>query len=152
MEKIECVLVVLNKEFLQKTVESLNFDKVNLNSILMDGSEEEFFRVSENDVPVSSFERIEEIAEKYRNCIWLVGGCKKDSDIRRIKKFLTALGLERKNIVDFESYQLTVQTWTANYNHVEKNGADFFATGDKYFRCFHQVGIIDVLKDIGEMI
>ena len=134
MEKIECVLVVLNKEFLQKTIESLNFDKVNLNSILMDGSEEEFFRVSENDIPVSSFERIEEIAEKYRNCIWLISGCKKDSDIRRIKKFLTALGLERKNIVDFESYQLTAQTWTANYNHVEKNGADFFATGDKYFR------------------
>ena len=125
------MLVVLNEEFLERTIRNLNFDKVNLVMIIKDTADEKVFKVGKEEIPVNFFSRIYLYAREYRDCIWLISGYVNGiADLDAIKNFLTAYGLPEENIFNFEIDSQISETWFANLHYIEARGADFFATGN----------------------
>ena len=135
MEKKDVVLVVLNEEFLERTIKNLNFDKVNLVMIIKDNAEEKVFKVGDAEIPVNFFSRIYLYARDYKDIIWLISGYSNDiTDLDAVKNFLTAYGVPEENIFNFEFDSQVSATWFANLRHIEAHGADFFATGNADIR------------------
>ena len=135
MDKINVVLVILNHEALEETLEKLNLDNVNLVAIVIDGdSNEKTIEIGNTMIPRVSFVTINKIAKNNdRSNIWVLSGQINDSQDRdKMKKFLTALGIPKANIVDLETSEQIDETWLANLRHIEEHGADFFATGNEY--------------------
>ncbi len=134
MERVNVVMIVLNAEFLERAIENLNFEKVNLATIIMDG-DEKFFLVGEKKISVNSFANAPKTISTYKEFIWLIVGYKNDvSDIHKMKKFLMSFGVNEENIVNFEIPAKTSLTWIANLRYIEEHGADFFATGNEYMQ------------------
>ena len=135
MEKINVVLVFLNPESLENTVNKLNFDNVNLTAIIVDGSEEKIFLSGKEKIPIFSFVQIQLRTKKYKDHIWLIVDALKESAVlRKMKKFLIASDVPEENIVNFETPSQLSETWLANLRHIEEHGADFFVTGNEYIR------------------
>ena len=134
MEKINVVLVVLNREFLEQAIRNLNFDRANLATIIMDGGEKTF-SVGDKKIPVTSFDNAIKTVKDYKNFGWLIVGYEKGiGDILKMKKFLRAHGVPEGNIVNFELYGQIDSAWIANVRYIEERGADFFMTGNEYVR------------------
>jgi len=134
LEKINVVLVVLNREFLEQAIRNLNFDRANLAAIIMDGGEKNF-SVDERKFPVSSFSDAIKTVREYKNFVWLIVGYENGiGDILKMKKFLRTHGVSESNIVNFEMTEQINSTWLANLRHVEEHGADFFVTGNEFTR------------------
>ena len=133
MEKVNVVMIVLNAEFLKRAIQNLDFGKVELMTIITD-SNEKTFPVGDKQIPINPFANVMKIAEMYKESfIWLIVGYKKDfGDIRKMKRFLMSLDVPEENIINFEMLEKTSLTWLANLRHIEKYGADFFATGNEY--------------------
>ena len=126
--------MVLNKKFLTRAIKSLNFDKVNLATIIMDGGEK-FFQVDEEQIPVTAFSNASQIIEDYKDFIWLIVSYEKStSDVQKVKKFLMLFDVPEENIVNFGMSSKMTSAWVANLRYVEKRGVDFFATGNKHTR------------------
>ena len=136
MEKVNVVLVVLNREALENVIANLNFGNANLVAIITDPlPKEKNFQVGEQQIPLASFAQIQQRIKKHKDSLWLIGSYLTDlDDLCKLKKFLTANGLPEDKIVNFEVSSQVSPTWLANLRHVEKNGADFFATGNEYMR------------------
>ena len=135
MAKVNVVLVALNKTSLKSVIEKLNFDNANLVAIVTDSYKEKTFKFGEAQIPFSTFDQINKLAEKYKKAFWLIGDYLNDvDDLRKVKKFLATCGVPESNIVNFEVLSQISETWFANLCHVEKQGADFFATGNEYIR------------------
>jgi len=76
------------------------------------------------------FSAVKEILSRESKTLWLICGCPNGiEDIRRVKERLTVDGVPEDNIVNFELSAQINFAWLANLRHVEKNGANFFATG-----------------------
>ena len=132
MEKIDVVMIVLNKNFLKTAIRNLNFDKVNLAAIIMD-SDEKTFPVGKEQIPVRSFSNVPNLVKKYSDFTWLIVGYEKGmGEVLKMKNFLMTFDLPEKKIVNFELSEQINSTWLANLRHIEENGADFFATGTEY--------------------
>ncbi len=132
MAKKDVVLVMLNREALEETLQKLG--NVNIVVIVMDGAEK-FFTVDKKKIPRIPFEILPDAAIKCKDCLWLIGGCVKGrEDISRAKKFLMLFDVPEENILNIEIALSVSETWLANLNYIEKNGADFFATGNEYMR------------------
>ena len=136
MEKVNVVLVVLKREALENVIANLNFDNANLVAIITDPlPKEKNFQVGEQQIPLASFAQIQQRIKKHKDSLWLIGSYLTDlDDLCKLKKFLTTNGLPEDKIVNFEVSSQVSPTWLANLRHVEKNGADFFATGNEYMR------------------
>lgn len=135
MKKIDAVLVVLNGKVLESVIEQINFAKINLGTIITSSREEKFFPVGKQQVPITSILRIERAIKNYNGYIWLIGDSSNDNDsLRKLKKFLTASNIANDKIFSLEEFSQQPSTWAANVRHVEKFGADFFATGNEYMR------------------
>ncbi len=148
MEKINVVLVLMNRDLLDGAIKNLNFDNVNLSAIIMDNDYEENFQlgetpmtilVGEEQIPVDSFALMQKVIramlKNAKDYLWLIRGCVKDlGDLLKAKRFLMTNGVPERNIVNFEVASQISATWLANLNHVENFGADYFATGDEYTR------------------
>lgn len=154
MEKIDVVLVVLNREALENTIKKLDLTKVNPIAIITDSERKKIFLLGNKKIPVSSFRKIQRRMVDYKNFTWLISGYLNDSDdLRKLKKFLAANDVPENNIVDFEAFLETLadisqKTWLANVRHVEKYGADFFATGNEIMRDNLNIKLIpDVHED-----
>ena len=130
MDKKNCVLLVLDKKFLESSVQKLNFEVVDLAAIFMDGGAKTF-QVGEKKFPVISFANLYQQVKNYKNFLWLVDGTE---DFRRVKNFLMTLDISEKNIINLEVTKKISPTWLANFHHVKENGADFFATGNEIMR------------------
>ena len=86
-------------------------------------------------LPLVPFSAIPAIVNKSKNFVWLIcGWVNYSSDIYRTKKFLISCGVPEYNIVNFEVINYISPEWIGNLRHVEKYGADFFATGISYIR------------------
>ncbi len=134
MDKIDVVLVVLNKKFLNRAIQSLNLEKVNLETIIADGAGKNF-QFEDKQFPVTSFANAARIMEKYQDFIWLIVSYEKgNADVLKIKKFLMLSDVKEENIVNFGLASKISPTWLANLRYIEENGADFFATGNKHTR------------------
>ncbi|MBR4152854.1 MAG: CDP-glycerol glycerophosphotransferase family protein [Selenomonadaceae bacterium] len=133
MEKINVMPVVLDKKFLKNTINSLDIDNVNFETILVD-SDEKSFKFADKKIPLSSFATVHELASKCKDFIWLISGCDNDSDAVKMKKFLMTLDISEDNIVNFGVSSWVSPIWVANLRYIEKRGADFFATGNEYMR------------------
>ena len=134
MEKLDIVLVVLNRKFLEHSIQNLNFDKANLATIIMDGDAKNF-KVGGEQIPISSFSDAPKLAKKYKDFTWLIAGYEYGlDDVFTTKKMLLSLGVSESNIVNFELSEQINQTWLANLRHIEEHGADFFVTGNEYTR------------------
>ena len=132
MEKINVVMIVLNGEYLERATQNLNFDKVNLTAIIMDG-DEKIFKAGGEEIPINSFSNVPKLVKDYKEFIWLIVGYEKSlSEVLKMKKFLMTLGLPESNIVNFELSEQINPVWLANLRHIEEHGADFFATGNEY--------------------
>ena len=135
MKKTDCVLLVIDKNFLKSTIQSLNFDAVNLVVVFVDGIKRNFYQIEGADVPLKSFSRVYTRVKRHKSCLWLIGGYGENSDkIYKVKEFLTAFGLKEENIVDVGMFARMSQTWLANLQYTCEHGADFFATGNDYVR------------------
>ena len=134
MKKADIVLVVLNEKFLERAIQSLNFDNVNLVMIITDNAnDDKVFKVGNNEIPMDLFSRVNLHARTYRDLIWLISGYVNDiSDLEAIKNFLMANGVPEENIFNFEISSQFSPTWFANLHYIEEHGADFFATGNEY--------------------
>ena len=134
MEKINVVLVVLKKEFLEQAIRNLNFDRANLATIIMDGGEKTF-SVGDKKIPITSFATALKVVKSYKNFVWLIVGYEKGvGDVDKMKKFLQVHGIAEGNIVNFELSEQINSTWIANVRHIEERGADFFVTGNEFTR------------------
>ena len=133
MEKINVMPVVLDKKFLKNTINSLDIDNVNFETILVD-SDEKSFKFADKKIPLSPFATVHELASKCKDFIWLISGCDNDSDAVKMKKFLMTLDISEDNIVNFGVSSWVSPIWVANLRYIEKRGADFFATGNEYMR------------------
>ena len=149
MGKINVVPVMLSRETLEETLQKLS--KVNVVAIVTDG-DEKTFTIGEKKIPRIAFATLPDAAFKYKDCLWLIGGCVKGrEDISRAKKFLMIFGVPEKNIINFEVAAQISETWLANLNYIEERGADFFATGNEYTRdCFNMKYLPRVQKDKGK--
>ena len=132
MEKIDIVLAVFDRKFFESAMKKLNFDSVNLTAIFMDGGEK-FFKVGEKQIPIIPFANLYLQAKNYRNFLWLVDGLSNGiEEFRKIKKFLMTFSIAEKNIINFETASKISSVWLANFWHAKIDGAEFFATGDKF--------------------
>ena len=132
MDKKNIVLVMLNREALSAALEKLS--NVNVVAIVADG-DEKFFAVDKKKIPRIAFAALPDAAVKYRDFLWLIGGCVKGrEDISKAKKLLMLFDVPKENIVNMESAAQISETWLANLRHIEEHGADFFATGNGYMR------------------
>ena len=129
MEKINIVLVLLNSEKLEATLKNINLDNVNLVAIALDNAEEKFFKVGEKKVPIVNFSAVHDLAKKYKEYFWLIGG----SDgvaAYKLKNFLMTFGISKDNIINAQVPAQISETLLANLRHIKEYGADFFATGN----------------------
>ena len=134
MEKINAVLVLLNRTALNETLKNLNLGNVNLAVIVSDSdTAEKTFTVGEKQIPRTSFANAHTLVKKYKDFVWLIGGGT-GNVLFKAKKFLMTLGIPEKNIVNLEVAAQASPTWLANLRHIEENGADFFATGNEYMQ------------------
>ena len=134
MNKKNCVLLVLDKKFLESSVQKLNFEVVDLAAIFMDGGAKTF-QVGEKNFPVISFANLYQQVKNYKNFLWLVDGFTNGiEDFRKVKKFLMTFDISEKNIINLEVTEKISPAWLANFYHVKENGADFFATGNEFMR------------------
>ena len=131
MEKINVVLVVLNANKLRDALSMLNPERANLVAVVIENGNGNFLQAGNRQVPLISFASIGQLLSAGKNFVWLLNGYVNDAgDLWSMKKFLTANGVPEDNIVNFERW-LTAE-WFANLRHVERHGADFFATGISY--------------------
>ena len=132
MEKIDVVMIVLNREYLEHAIRNLDFGKVNLATIIMDGDAENF-TVGSEQIPITSFANAPVLVKIYEGFIWLIVGYEKNlSEVLKMKNFLVTLGVSESKIVNFEISEQINPAWLANLRYAEENGADFFATGNEY--------------------
>ena len=135
MDKIDVVLVILNKDFPESAIKNLNFDNANLLAIVMDDTEEKIFQLGDKEIPLRPFQTIKGLMRGYKAFFFLLSGYEKNiSDVTKIKNFLMATGSPAGNIINFELSSQLSETWLANLKHVEERGADFFVTGNEYTR------------------
>ena len=134
MEKVNAVLAVLNREFLESALNNLDADKVNLTAIFMDSSDKTF-QFANKKIPVISFALIYKNVSAYKDFVWLVSGYSNGvDDFYKMKKFLMTFDVSEDNIINFEMTSKISPAWLANLRYVEEHGADFFATGNEYMR------------------
>ena len=150
MDKINVVLVVLNKELLNSSIKNLNFNNVNLIALVMDdkSNEEEeddekifmvgddkVFQLGERQILFKTFQAIKKFIKDHSDAYFLIIAYENGiGNVSRIKEFLIFNGLSEERIINFEVAAHISKTWLANLKHVEENGADFFVTGDEYTR------------------
>lgn len=128
--KYSCVLILLKSEFLDMSVKVLNPDSTDLVEIFTDGYDKPFLKTDEKNILVSPFLEIMNRINKYKNFKWLIIG--DNNDTGKVKKFLLTLDIDSSNILAFDlTYEMSPK-WIANYKYLEKNGADFFATGNEF--------------------
>lgn len=133
MNKVNVVLVVLDKNYLKQTVGTLNFYKANLVAIIIDGIKEPILSLGSKEIPLVPFSKIQKLLEAGKNFFWLINGYVNHvSDIWQTKKFLMSNGIPDENIVNFEVLPHISVEWLANLDYIKKHGADFFATGISY--------------------
>ena len=133
MEKINVVLVALNKNFLAGAIRNLNFNNIELRAVVMDNGGEQFIRLGEKLIPLFSFTKVGQLAKSVGDAVWLVVGCVDDGDFRKAQKFLAASGVGEDNIINFELSAQINPRQIANLLYVKENGADFFVTGGSCF-------------------
>ena len=123
---------MLSRETLAETLEKLS--NVNIVAIVADG-DEKFFTVGEKKIPRIAFAALPDAALKYKNFLWLIGGCVRGrGDIVKTKKLLVIFEVPAENIINMEVSSRVSETWLANLNYIEENGADFFVTGNEVMR------------------
>ena len=135
MAKQDVVLVILKKESLADAVKNLNSDKVNLQAIITDSDDEKFFPFGADKVPLYSILNLKRLIKKHKGAYFLISSYENNiGDVSRMQRFLTANGVAKERVVNFELSTQISRTWLANLRNVEKYGADFFATGDEFMR------------------
>lgn len=133
MEKINVVLVVLNNKLLEPAISTLNFERVNLIAVIVENPPNEFLLVGEKQIPVAPFSVIQKLLDAGKKFFWLISGFVNDlNDLYNTKKFLVNNGIPEENIINFEILSSVNGEFIANLRYIEKNGADFFATGNDY--------------------
>ncbi len=145
MEKINAVLVVLNRDFLSGAMKVWDFARVNLNAVITDDVAEKFFDIGGKKIPVTPFATIYVPIRRHKNSVWLICGYRRSiADVFKMKVLLAASGVPEANIVsltspnqpEWEQRNLahTARRWFANLRHIDEHGADFFATGNESMR------------------
>ncbi|MBE8953404.1 MAG: CDP-glycerol glycerophosphotransferase family protein [Quinella sp. 1Q7] len=141
-EKIDVVLIVLNRDALEDVIKILNLDRVNLVSIVMERAPEEpvplfsepmFYQLGETQIPINTFADVRLPMRDFKTAVWLIcGGATGTDDALQMKNLLTAGGIRGDNIFNVEVTPKISDTWSENLRHICDNGADFFVTGNEY--------------------
>ncbi|MBR2732871.1 MAG: CDP-glycerol glycerophosphotransferase family protein [Selenomonadaceae bacterium] len=156
MEKIDVVLIVLNRNVLDDALKNLNFNRINLAAIVMDNFDVDlfqladkpmFFELGDEQILMASISMhqkfIKDILKTAKNYQWLICGCVNGiNDIFKMKRYLMVSGVPEKNIINFEVGSQISTAWLANLRHIEEHGADFFATGNEYIQSGLNINLI----------
>lgn len=133
MKKIGVILVVLNKQVLEQSLQILNYEKFFPVVIIMDDGDGQFVAIGEQKIPCIGFGNMQQALAQGRNFLWLICGFLFGvSDIYQTKKFLVMNGVPEDNVVNFVILFHITQSWVANVHYAEKNEIDSFATGISY--------------------
>jgi len=134
LEKANVVLVVLNRNALERAILNLNVANANLIAVVVEGGNGRVVSVGNRPIPLISFSLLQRLLDVGKNFLWLISGFVNNvGDIWKFKKFLMKSGVPEDNIVNFE-LQITAE-YFANLRYVKEHGADFFATGISYTEC-----------------
>ena len=125
------MLVVPNEKSLASSVKNLNLKAVNLDGAVANAARKKFVNFGKKKFLLFPFFTITQAVAGRKEHVWLIDGA---DEVCKLKKFLTVSGVPEKNIVNFNISSQNSGTWSANVRHVEKHGADFFATGNEYMR------------------
>ena len=133
LEKINAVLVLLDEKKINHALGSLNLSKVNIVTIVVENGKKRLLSLGGSQTLLISFSDIQEILSSAKNLLWIISGyTNNENDIWKTKKFLIGYGVPENNIVNFEVLSHISTAWLGNLRYIEKNGADFFATGMSY--------------------
>ena len=136
-EPVECgktniVLVILNANELDSTLERLNSDRINIKAVLLDEiGAEDLSELSESKtLPCRSFTQLNATVTDNRNCRWLLSGRKDTVDeIQAMREYLQKLGLPSGNIFDFNPKMQPNPMWLTNVKDASENDYNFFVVG-----------------------
>ena len=134
MEKINLMLVVLRKDFLDKAIHEVDFESVNVVSIFMGSDKAKTYTVGQLEIPLRPFIELPAQVKKNKNFLWLVSGANDSEEFRKMKKFLMTFDLNGDNVIDFGRITSLSPAWLGNFRYIEENGANFFATGNEYMQ------------------
>ena len=133
MEKMNVILVVLNNKYLEQSIATLNFNKVNLVSVIVESSQNQFLLMGDKEIPIATFSMMQRLLDGGKKFFWLISGFVDNfNDLYKVKNFLMDNGIPEENIINFELLSGVNTDFIANLRYIEKNGADFFATGNEY--------------------
>ena len=124
MEKVNAVLVIPDEGFLTEAIQNIEFDKINLLAVMTEKVGGNTLKVNGQNILQVDFSAIVEILNREPVCLWLV--C---SSTDKIKKRLIDVGVAERDIVLYEMPAQIDCGWLASLRWLEKNNADFFATG-----------------------
>ena len=134
MEKINLMLVVLRKDFLDKAIHDVDFESVNVVSIFMGSDKAKTYTVGQLEIPLRPFIELPAQVKKNKNFLWLVSGANDSEEFRKMKKFLMTFDLNGDNVIDFGRITSLSPAWLGKFRYIEENGANFFATGNEYMQ------------------
>ncbi len=134
MEKIDVMLVATDEKSLENVAKNLNLDAINLVGAVTDIPKKQVFAIGKEKIPAYPFLSIARASMRRKNFFWLICGTLDTGELLKLKKFLAAAGVAEEKIINVEIFSQFSRTWLANVRHVEKFGADFFATGDEHMR------------------
>ena len=131
MEKFPAILIVMSRKRLKESLVALNSDNIELNAILVYGSENVGCKFGSEIIPVLPFRSINRLLRSRTSFLWLLSGSAEDaSDIAKVKDFLVDEGISEQNIVNCTVFPNLNRNWLANVKRAESTPIDFFATGN----------------------
>lgn len=132
--KIPVVLLMINSNMLNRTLQHLRIDRVDLRRIIVD--DDTHLNVSDgagNSYRTSSFAAIESIIEEEQDAYWLLAGFNnRIREMGQMAKLLADSGVKREKIINFEVNYPFFLGWMKNLRYTENHPIDYFATGISY--------------------
>lgn len=132
--KIPVVLLMINSNMLNPTLQHIRIDRVDFRRIVVD--DDANLNVSDgagNSYRTSSFAAIESIIEEEQDAYWLLAGFNnRIREMGQMAKLLADSGVKREKIINFEVNYPFFLGWMKNLRYTENHPIDYFATGISY--------------------
>ena len=124
---------MLDKTLLKEALGCMNLNAVQLETIIIEGGDDQAFRLGELTLPTHSFTSIEQYSSHGAEYIWLLNGSGADvGKVWPLAKFLIESGVPKDNIVNFIIASHISWAWLGNLKYIETHAVEYFVTGISY--------------------
>ncbi len=150
MNKIPAILVIMDKDQLQKTFALMNWSVVDIKIIVMESADRGVISIGNLKIPLCSFQSFDELLNDLpdkNQFLWLLVPPTKDGrPAWDMAKLIMKQGVSREKIIYYE-FPIS-GTWIANLRYAEKHPIDYFATGISYVTTGFDCGCIEGARGI----